>query len=111
MLDQTQKPDDKKPAPVYKNSLQLHKSLEAAGLPVISVQSTGIIQYKQDLTKEQETLAAQVIETYQTTLSLEEQTKTLYPLPPVPLDTLVTALWAMVANADPALMNQLKLKG
>jgi hypothetical protein len=49
------------------NVLKLHLQLELAGLPVISVQSDGTIQYDRKLTKTEQTAADDIVSNYDPT--------------------------------------------
>lgn len=85
--------------PVRINPSKLHDELSAAGLPVSSVHSTGVVDYSRALSNLEEKKAKSVIDAHD-------------PEPVAkPTDhDLIQALWAKVMLGDPSLADEINLR-
>ena len=71
------------------NVSKLHEELKLAGLPVISVSSTGVILYSRDLSTKEKSKAETVILAHDPELPIQVTT-----------DKMILALWKKVMSGD-----------
>ena len=71
------------------NPTKLHEELKLAGLPVVSVSSSGRIDYSRELSSKEQTIAEAVIKAHDPSLPVQVTT-----------DRMILALWKKVIDGD-----------
>lgn len=90
---------------------KLTKELQAAGLPVAGVASTGRVDYSRELTKAEAAIAATVIAAHDAGLTDEEIERGLMAKAGITAaGAFLSALWAQAARGDSSTVNTLAEK-
>ncbi len=86
---------------------KLTRELQAAGLPVAGVSSTGRVDYTRELTKAEAIQARAVIDAHDPKLTDDEIQAGLIAEAGVSLQDMVMALWAQAARGDASAVSTL----
>ena len=90
------------------NPKRLTQDLQAAGLPVAGVSSTGIIDYSRALTAAEKRTAEAIIASHDPAPSSQESLQDSYSAAGVSVESMVFALWYQIVKGDSSKTSELK---
>ena len=91
------------------NPAKLHKLLTEADIPVVSVSTSGRIDYSRKLTAKEKTIVKSTLDSYDPSLTVDELRRQEYKKQGIALERMVYALWNKIVNNDVSEVEEIQL--
>jgi len=91
------------------NPAKLHGLLVEAQIPVVSVSTSGRIDYSRNLTANEKTIVQSILDSYDPAATVDELRRQEYKKQGITFERMVYALWNKIVNNDVSEVEEIQL--